>query len=141
MVKQNSIHGPLRNNLSKKSHKPLNGYIIFYKFYKKILDKEYPKSTSQSIAVIAGRRWRELPNDLKNSFIQFANTERLLQNIRPQFATRLIINSHHHHKSRLRVIFDDRCCESFKSSNEITSEEDSEYCRIFNEFIDLDACF
>ncbi|CAB4410771.1 unnamed protein product [Rhizophagus irregularis] len=124
-------------------HKPSNGYIIFFKFYKKILDKEYPKLTSQEKAIKAGEKWRHLPVDLKNSFIEFANNERLLKKGPPR--TKIVQRSveNPQPKSGLRVIFDDRCHKDVRlndeSSNEIPSDECDHYDKIFDQYIDKDA--
>ncbi|CAB4397331.1 unnamed protein product [Rhizophagus irregularis] len=123
--------------------KPSNGYIIFFKFYKKILDKEYPKLTSQEKAIKAGEKWRHLPVDLKNSFIEFANNERLLKRGPPR--TKIVQRSVEktQHKSGLRVIFDDRCHKDVRlndeSSNELPSDEGDHYDKIFDQYIDKDA--
>ncbi|CAB4397320.1 unnamed protein product [Rhizophagus irregularis] len=142
MVKQNSIHGPLRNNLSKKSHKPSNSYIIFLKFYKKILDEEYPKLSSREKAKYAGKIWGFLPNNLKNSFIAYANNERLLKYgpPRPNIVQHSVENSQP--ESGLRVIFDDHCHKDVllnESSNEIPSDESDHYDKIFDQYINEDA--
>lgn len=60
-----------------------NGYIVFYKFYKKILVKDYPNLSPQKRMAKAGELWRSLPNELKNSFIEYANDYRILNSIQP----------------------------------------------------------
>jgi hypothetical protein len=140
---RNILPKHLPPNQSKRG-KPLNGYITFYcKFYKQILDKEYPNLTSQEKAIKAGEKWRFLPVDLKNSFIEFANNERLLKNglSRPQTLQRLMENPQS--KSELRVIFDDRCHKDVRL-DQISNENNlgttlDEYERIFDEYIDKDA--
>ncbi|GBB87401.1 hypothetical protein RclHR1_13870004 [Rhizophagus clarus] len=132
---------PISRNVSKKN-KHSNGYITFYKFYKKILDKEFPELSSQQKAVKAGEKWRSLPLDLKNSFTEFANNERLLKNgpPRPQMVQQFVQNPQP--KSELRVIFDDRCHKNVhmsENSNETSSSEGSDYERIFDEYIDKNA--
>ncbi|PKC56838.1 hypothetical protein RhiirA1_499852 [Rhizophagus irregularis] len=60
-----------------------NGYIVFYKFYKKMLVKDYPNLSPQERMAKAGELWRSLPNELKNSFIEYANDYRILNSIQP----------------------------------------------------------
>src|SRR5438874_9784869 len=56
-----------------------NGYIIFCKFYKETLGREYPNLSPQKRMAKTGEMWNSLPNDLKNSFITFANHDRILK--------------------------------------------------------------
>ncbi|GBB87404.1 hypothetical protein RclHR1_13870007 [Rhizophagus clarus] len=147
MEKQNSILYRSRTiKISKKNNKHSNGYITFYKFYKRILDKEFPELSSQQKAVKAGEKWRYLPLDLRNSFTEFANNERLLKSLpkngppRPQIVRQFVQNLQP--KSGLRVIFDDRCHKNVhmsENSNETSSSEGSDYERIFDEYIDKNA--
>ncbi|CAB4410770.1 unnamed protein product [Rhizophagus irregularis] len=72
-----------------------------------------------------GEMWNSLPNDLKNSFIEFANTERFLKKYSQpkQMVQRLVENSQP--KSELKIIFYDRCHKDVhlnESSNEIPTE-------------------
>ncbi|PKY40182.1 hypothetical protein RhiirA4_415658 [Rhizophagus irregularis] len=141
MARKNQIHDTLYTHddsfiSSRTNNNSPNCYIIFYSmFYKKILDKEFPNLSPQKMAMKTGEMWNFLPNDLKNSFIEFANTERLLKNYSQpkQMVQRLVENPQHN--SELRIIFDDRCVHSNENSNEIPSD----YDRIFDKYIDKDA--
>ncbi|RIA79683.1 hypothetical protein C1645_793924 [Glomus cerebriforme] len=68
---------------TKTKSKSPNGYIFFYKFYKKILEEEYSNLSPQNRMKKSGEFWRSLPNDLKNSFIEYANDYRILNSIQP----------------------------------------------------------
>ena len=78
MTRQKQVHDSLyvlngSSILPKKYSKPPNCYIIFCSFYKKILDKEFPNLSPQEKVVEAGKMWSFLPNELKNSFIKYAD--------------------------------------------------------------------
>lgn len=107
-------------------------------FYKNILDKEFPNLSPQKKAMKTGEMWNSLPNDLKISFIEFANTERFLKNYSQpkQMVQRLVENSQP--KSELKIIFYDRCHKDVHL-NESSNEIPSDYDRIFDEYIDKDA--
>jgi hypothetical protein len=59
-----------------------NGYRTFYyKFYKSIMDKEFPNLSAQEKTIIAGKMWKYLPKNLKNSFEIYAINNNLLKSI------------------------------------------------------------
>lgn len=79
-----------------------NKYIVFCSFFKKILDEEYPHLTPQQKAAKAGKFWKYLPNELKNSFEIYANNDRLLKTTNTQMTRQPIIHG------SLQIIYDDR---------------------------------
>ncbi|RIA90364.1 hypothetical protein C1645_876149 [Glomus cerebriforme] len=118
-----------------------NCYIIFYTdFYKKILDKEFPNLSPQEKAIKAGEKWNSLSDELKNSFIEYANNKRLLKNLGLSMKQQLVFNPKPKPKmDDLRIIFDDRCHKVVRS-NEVPQENDDYICnKMFHEFINEDA--
>jgi hypothetical protein len=47
--------------------------------YFKDLRNEFPKSTQQELMRIAGKRWRQTPSQLKNSFTMYADEEKAIR--------------------------------------------------------------
>jgi hypothetical protein len=93
-----------------------NGYIVFYKFYKKILVKDYPNLSPQKRMAKAGELWRSLPNQLKNSFIEYANDYRILNSIQPKSAviSKPPVKKNAEKDLELVMIFDDLSSNSKK---------------------------
>ncbi|CAG8648907.1 17463_t:CDS:1 [Funneliformis caledonium] len=78
-----------------------NGYITFCNFYKETFQEEYENCRSQREWIAkAAKFWKSLPNHIKNSFIKYANDERL---IRIGTMTQPLTES-----DDLIIIFDDR---------------------------------
>lgn len=56
-----------------------NSFMIFYyKFYKRILDAEFPALSSREKVAMAGRLWSYIPNTLKNEFKRYYEIDTIL---------------------------------------------------------------
>ncbi|RIA81924.1 hypothetical protein C1645_744158 [Glomus cerebriforme] len=121
-----------------KKKKPLNGYMIFFLLFHKTLKEQYPHLNSKQQAVKAGEIWRSFSNDLKNSFIEFANDERILSEMRDKIDLRKeyihyirnIPNPSERKGSKLTVIVDDLSPTSKKS--ELLKRENNRNNRLQN---------
>jgi hypothetical protein len=119
-----------------------NKYIIFCKFYKKILDEEFPTLSPRDRAIKAGKLWNFLPRDLQNSFATYANNERILKGSSNSPVQRPII-SH----TDLPIIFDDWMTDIGRSNqnpNQTTqtisdSESDVVFREMYAMYINEDA--
>jgi len=101
-----------------------NGYIIFYSFYKKILDEYFSDLSPQEKATKAGEEWNALPNHLKNSFIQYANNHRFLKTFGSQTTQQsTIIPQFNSKMEELKIIFDDSCRKITKIADNCCSNE------------------
>ncbi|GBB90192.1 hypothetical protein RclHR1_17080001 [Rhizophagus clarus] len=96
-----------------------NKYIIFCKFYKKILDEEYPQLSPQEKAGRAGKFWHYIPNELKNSFEIYAHHEKLIRNNHPSNAQVTIIPD----SMNLPIIYDQRV--RFTNVNQNLTQQDN----------------
>ncbi|CAB4415757.1 hypothetical protein RhiirA5_413657 [Rhizophagus irregularis] len=96
--------------------KSANGYIIFYSFYKKILDEEFPKLSPKEKAVKAGEIWNSSSNDFKNSFILYADNQRIIKSIASQTQQPVILPQYNS-MDELKIIFDDNCRNNRKIAN------------------------
>ncbi|GBB85873.1 hypothetical protein RclHR1_12310006 [Rhizophagus clarus] len=104
--------------------KPANGYIVFYSFYSKILNEEFPNLSSKEKAVKAGEIWNSSSNDFKNSFILYADNQRFIKSITSQMVQRPTVLPQYTSKmEELKVIFDDNCRNIAKTTNNNHSNE------------------
>ncbi|RGB41827.1 hypothetical protein C1646_662687 [Rhizophagus diaphanus] len=111
-----------------------NKYITFCKFYKKILDEEYPHSKPQEKAAKAGELWRFLPNKLKNSFELYATYENLLEQLRAQNSNTKIKEKPILPYPVFQTVFDTSQETSHLEVTEVTVNEDDQ---IFDEMYNL----
>ena len=132
-----------RDRTGPRRRKPRTGYLIFCKFYESTIEREHPGVSPQEKKRICGKEWRKLPNELKNSFIIFANDERR-PSADPTTITQLPPSSG---GNELQVIFDDHSSivtSNKNSSGELSSSSEnnnspvdiplSEYQRYFHGF-------
>jgi hypothetical protein len=64
------------------SYVMVNSFMLFYhRYYKKILDEEFPNLKSQEKTKMAGELWRNMPDDLKKSFVKFSEDEKTLKTL------------------------------------------------------------
>src|SRR5256885_13182049 len=92
----------ISNRLKTHRQPSLNGYIVFCHYYREICKEEFPDLTPQQRFSKFGQVWKQLPIDLKNSFTRFAETEKLLRQLRQQ----------------LHIIFDNRCAEAAEQQSD-----------------------
>src|SRR4051794_2945472 len=98
--------------IKKLSHKskPLNPYIIFYKdFYKNILEKDFPDISQQEKIAKTGEAWRNLPNDLKNGFYQYANNKNFLMTQSSDSPLIPFVSNSNLKEDTLKIIYDPHC--------------------------------
>jgi hypothetical protein len=90
--------------------KDCNGYIIFCQFCKKLLKDEISNLSQKKRFQKFGAIWKDLPRELKNSFIQFSSNDKSL---RKQNLITAIPNK------GLQFVFDSRCAEAVVASEKL----------------------
>ncbi|RGB33222.1 hypothetical protein C1646_762000 [Rhizophagus diaphanus] len=109
--------------------------LFYYKFYKKILDAEFPKLSSREKLVMAAKLWFYIPDWLKNSFICFYEKEMILTSNIEIENTDLSNND----ISNFPFTFDKHCYQ-LRVKDEIDSDKmDKMFDKMFRDFIREDA--
>ncbi|CAB4483184.1 unnamed protein product [Rhizophagus irregularis] len=109
--------------------------LFYYKFYKKILDAEFPNLSSREKVAMAARLWSYIPDGLKNSFISFFEKETFLKsNI--EIANTYLSNND---ISNFPFIFDKHCYRIRVKNNIDVDKMDKMFDKMFREYIHEDA--
>ncbi|RIA81925.1 hypothetical protein C1645_744159 [Glomus cerebriforme] len=103
-----------------------NGYIIFTKFYNKFIKET--RTQPQYKFKKTGEFWRYIPNDLKNSFIKYANNERLLKDLALKQSKSILATFSDD------IIHDDFCYKLQKKENNCA--DDATFDQMFETFVD-----